>query len=276
MLIVKRSALRYSDVTPRSLWLNRRGFLSAFADAALPPLRKSVFSAPDKLNTWDEVTHYNNYYEFGTRKNQPAELAKNFRTSPWTLSLEGAVKKPRAYNVEELMKLAPLEERVYRHRCVEGWSMVDPWAGYSLSELLRKAEPTPKAKYVAFETMYYPAQMPEGVHAGIQLPYREGLRLDEAMHPLTMLTFGMHGQSLPPQDGAPVRLTVPWKYGFKSAKSLVKISLVEEQPVSVWNLKKPNEYGFYANVSPTVDHARWTQATDGPSRRISPAPDPHV
>lgn len=262
MLISKRPDLLYSDVTPQATYLNRRGFISALGVAAFPKLRNSVFSAKEKPNTWDEVTHYNNYYEFGTRKNQPAELAKNFRTSPWTLSVEGAVKKPRKYSVEDLMMLAPVEERIYRHRCVEGWSMVVPWAGYSLSELLRKVEPTSKAKYVAFETFYDPAQMPEGVHAGIELPYREGLRLDEAMHPLTMLTFGMYGQALPPQDGAPVRLTVPWKYGFKSAKSLVRIALVEEQPRTAWNIKKPNEYGFYANVNPGVDHPRWSQATE--------------
>jgi sulfoxide reductase catalytic subunit YedY len=262
MLILKRPALKYSDVTPEALYLNRRGFLGALGVAAFPKLRNSVFSGKETPNSWEDVTHYNNYYEFGTRKNQPVELAKNFRTDPWTLSVEGEVKKAHKYSTDDLMKLATAEERIYRFRCVEGWSMVVPWAGYSLSELIRRAEPTSKAKYVAFETCYDPAQMPEAVHAGIELPYREGLRLDEAMHPLTMLTFGMYGKPLPPQDGAPVRLIVPWKYGFKSAKSLVKISLVEERPRTAWNIRKANEYGFYANVNPTVDHPRWSQATE--------------
>jgi sulfoxide reductase catalytic subunit YedY len=273
MLIRKPADLRYSEVTPKSLYLNRRGFLigvpaallgarGAFAGDKLPNLAKSPFSTDEKQNSYNDVTHYNNYYEFGTRKDQPADNAKNFKTSPWTVSVEGEVAKSHKYSVDELMHVAPLEERVYRHRCVEAWSIVVPWAGYSLSALLKQVQPTAKAKFVAFESFYDPGQMPLGRYAGIQLPYLEGLRLDEAMHPLTMLTFGMYGETLPPQDGAPVRLTVPWKYGFKSAKSLVKIRLVEKQPPNTWNLQTPQEYGFYSNVNPAVDHPRWSQATE--------------
>ena len=184
------------------------------------------------------------------------------RDSPWTVSVEGEVAKPRKYSIDDLMHVAPLEERIYRHRCVEGWSIVVPWAGYSLSALLKQVEPTAKAKFVAFQTYYDLGQMPRAKYAGIELPYVEGLRIDEAMHPLTMLTLGMYGETLPPQDGAPVRLTVPWKYGFKSAKSLVKIRLVDKQPPSTWNITNAHEYGFYSNVNPAVDHPRWSQATE--------------
>lgn len=271
MLIRTPNDLRYSEVTPRALFLDRRSFLAslpaallareAFA-AKLPGVRPSPFSTTEKPNSFAEASSYNNYYEFGTRKDQPAKLATKFKTDPWTLSVEGQVKKPIKLGHDDLLKVAPLEERIYRHRCVEGWSMIVPWIGYSLSELLKKAEPTEKAKFVAFETYYDTRQMPESSHAGIQLPYVEGLRLDEAMHPLAMLTVGMYGETLPPQNGAPIRLTVPWKYGFKGAKSIVKIKLVDRQPPNTWNLTNPQEYGFYSNVNPNVDHPRWSQATE--------------
>ena len=280
MLIKKAVDIRYSEVTPKALYFNRRKFLAgvpaaflgarellspskrALAGTKLPSLAKSPFSTPEKENSYNDATHYNNYYEFGTGKDEPAEYAKNFKTSPWTVSVEGEVAKPRQYSLDEIMHVAPLEERIYRHRCVEAWSIVVPWAGYSLSALLKQVEPTPKAKFVAFQSYYDLGQMPRARYSGLELPYVEGLRLDEAMHPLTMLTVGMYGETLPPQDGAPVRLTVPWKYGFKSAKSLVKIRLVEKQPPNTWNLQAPNEYGFYSNVNPKVDHPRWSQATE--------------
>ena len=280
MLIKKPVDIGYSEVTPKALYFNRRKFLAgipaaflgarellspsarARAGTKLPDLAKSPLSTSEKENTYNDVTHYNNYYEFGTSKDEPAEYAKNFKTSPWTVSVEGEVAKPRKYSLDDLMRVAPLEERIYRHRCVEGWSIVVPWAGYSLSALLKQVEPTPKAKFVAFQTYYDIGQMPRAKFAGLELPYVEGLRIDEAMHPLTMLTFGMYGETLPPQDGAPVRLTVPWKYGFKSAKSLIKIRLVEKQPPSTWNITNAHEYGFYSNVNPAVDHPRWSQATE--------------
>ena len=283
MLIRKPADIRYSEVTPKALYLNRRNFLAAVGIPAaflgarellspskrveaagdkLPNLAKSPFSTSEKENTYNDVTHYNNFYEFGTGKDEPAGYAKNFKTNPWTLSVEGEVAKPRKYSLDDIMKIAPLEERIYRHRCVEAWSIVVPWAGYSLSALLKQVEPTAKAKFVAFQSYYEPAQMPQSKYAGIQLPYIEGLRMDEAMHPLTMLTVGMYGETLPPQDGAPVRLTVPWKYGFKSAKSLIKIRLVDKQPLNTWNIQAPQEYGFYSNVNPKVDHPRWSQATE--------------
>jgi methionine sulfoxide reductase catalytic subunit len=273
MLIHTGDKHPYSDITPKEVYLNRRTFLAGLSaaflvgdrmDAAtkLSGVSKSSLSTSEKQNTFEGVSRYNNFYEFGTRKTQPVDLAKDFKTSPWTLSVEGLVGKPRKFSLDELMKIAPLEERVYRHRCVEGWSIVVPWIGYSLSSLLKRVEPDSKAKYVAFESFYDPAQMPEAKNARLDFPYLEGLRLDEAMHPLTILTVGMYGETLPPQDGAPIRLTVPWKYGFKGAKSLVKIKLVAQQPPCSWNLKKPTEYGFYANVNPAVDHPRWSQATE--------------
>jgi sulfoxide reductase catalytic subunit YedY len=273
MLIRKPADIRYSEVTPKGLYLNRRAFLAGIpaaflvapqlrAGTKLPNLAKSPLSTSEKENSFADVSSYNNYYEFGTSKDQPAKLAKNFKTNPWTLSVEGEVAKPLKLSLDDILKVAPLEERIYRHRCVEGWSIVVPWAGYSLSELLKKVEPTAKAKFVAFQSYYDLGQMPEARYAGIPLPYIEGLRLDEAMHPLTMLTIGMYGETLPPQDGAPVRLTVPWKYGFKSAKSLIKIRLVDKQPQNTWNISSPQEYGFYSNVNPHVDHPRWSQATE--------------
>jgi sulfoxide reductase catalytic subunit YedY len=275
MLIRKPGDIPYSEVTPKAVYLNRRAFLagvpgalltarSVRAGTKLPNLVKSPLTTTgEKTTPYNDVTSYNNYYEFGTQKDQPAVLAKNFKTSPWTVSVEGDVAKPRKFSMDEIMKLAPLEERIYRHRCVEAWSIVVPWIGYSLSEIVKQAGgPTSKAKYVAFETYYDPKQMPEAVHAGIDLPYVEGLRLDEAMHPLALLCVGIYGETLPPQDGAPVRMVIPWKYGFKSIKSIVKIKLVESQPPTDWNMYAPNEYGFYSNVNPNVDHPRWSQAKE--------------
>jgi len=280
MLNSKSMQIPHSEVTPKSLYINRRNFLagmpaallgayellspSARAQAAsgLGSLAKSSLSTSEKTSSFKDVTTYNNFYEFGTSKEQPAQLAKNFKTSTWVVSVEGEAAKPRKFSLEEILKLAPLEERIYRHRCVEGWSIVVPWVGYSLSALLKHVEPTSKAKFVSFESYYDLKQMPEAKHAGIQLPYVEGLRLDEALHPLALLCVGMYGEPLPPQDGAPVRLVVPWKYGFKSIKSLVKIKLVGSQPPSTWNITNAHEYGFYSNVNPQVDHPRWSQASE--------------
>jgi sulfoxide reductase catalytic subunit YedY len=250
--------------------LNRRRFLGAVAGlaaarsafAAKLAAAKSRYSTTEAVTPVGDVTHYNNFYEFGTQKTQPADLAKNFKTVPWTVSVEGEASKRRVYSLEEILKLAPLEERIYRHRCVEGWSIVVPWIGFPLNVLLKQAEPTPNARYVAFQSYYDPKQMPEGRYAGIELPYVEGLRLDEAMHPLAILCVGMYGESLPNQDGAPIRLVVPWKYGFKSIKSIVKIRLVKDQPPTTWNIANAHEYGFYSNVNPAVDHPRWSQASE--------------
>jgi sulfoxide reductase catalytic subunit YedY len=262
----------YSQITPKSLYLSRRALLAgiplafagsrALAGTKLEGVKKSQYSVDEKQTPYEVTTKYNNFYEFGTKKDQPSKLAQKFKTSPWTLSVEGEVGKKAKYDINDIMKLAPLEERVYRHRCVEAWSIVVPWIGYSLSEIIKRAEPGPKAKYVAFESFYDPGQMPEARFSGLQLPYVEGLRLDEAMHPLTLVSVGMYGETLPNQDGAPARLTVPWKYGYKSIKSIVKIKLVEKQPACTWNLMQPGEYGFFSNVNPDVDHPRWSQATE--------------
>jgi len=278
MLIKKPADILNSEITPKRIYMNRRNFLAgapaaflgarellspsarALAGTKLPNLQKSNYSAGEKQNTYQQVSTYNNYYEFGTDKSEPAEYAKNFKTAPWTVSVEGACNKPRKFTIEEILALAPLEERVYRHRCVEAWSIVVPWVGYSLSALLNKVEPTSKAKYVAFETFFDPRQMPHA--AGLPFPYVEGLRLDEAMHPLALLCTGMFGETLPPQDGAPVRMILPWKYGFKSIKSIVKIRLVGSQPPTSWNLANPPEYGFYSNVNPHVDNPRYSQASE--------------
>lgn len=236
-----------------------------FAGSKLNFKRNAKFSTDEKITPENDVTHYNNFYEFGTGKGDPAKEAQNFKTSPWSVNVEGEVKNKRSFSVDEIMKLAPQEERIYRHRCVEGWSIVVPWIGFSLNTLLKQMEPTSKAKYVAFETLNDPKQMPgqRGFFGGgLEWPYVEGLRMDEAMHPLTLLCFGMYGESLPNQDGAPIRLVVPWKYGYKSIKSIVKIKFVENQPPTTWNREAPNEYGFYSNVNPNVDHPRWSQATE--------------
>src|SRR6202045_2505971 len=221
-----------------------------YAAAKFPNLAKSPFSTTEKQNTLEEVSHYNNFYEFGIDKDQPAKNAQKFRTSPWSVSVEGEVKTKRKFTMDEILKLAPLEERIYRHRCVEGWSIVVPWIGFSFSTIAKLVEPTSKAQFVAFESYYEPKQMPLGVSAGIPLPYVEGLRLDEAMNPLALLCVGMYGATLPNQDGAPVRMVIPWKYGFKSAKSLVKIRFVQSQPPTTWNIANAHEYGFYSNVNP--------------------------
>ncbi len=272
MLIRKSGDLRSSEITPKSVYVNRRQFLAA-APAAFLAVRaargatklavaaKSPFSTSEPVTSPNVVTRYNNFYEFGTDKSEPSRNAQNFRTSPWMVSVEGNCAKPRKFAMEEILKLAPLEERIYRHRCVEGWSIVVPWIGFSLNTLLRQVEPTAKAKFVAFESYWDTKQMPLAteMRAGIQFPYVEGLRLDEAMHPLALLAVGMYGETLPPQDGAPVRMVVPWKYGFKSIKSLVKIKLVGSMPPTTWNMSNSHEYGFYSNVNPNVDHPRWSQ-----------------
>ncbi|WP_255213727.1 protein-methionine-sulfoxide reductase catalytic subunit MsrP, partial [Burkholderia pseudomallei] len=223
------------------------------------------FVVPEKVTSFKDITTYNNFYEFGTDKSDPARRAGTLRPHPWRVSVEGEVRNPKVYDIDALLKLAPLEERVYRLRCVEGWSMVIPWIGFPLAELIKRVEPTANAKYVQFVTLADPSQMP-GLSAPIlDWPYSEGLRMDEAMNPLTLLTIGVYGQVLPNQNGAPVRVIVPWKYGFKSAKSIVKIRFVDRQPPTSWNTYAPNEYGFYSNVNPNVDHPRWSQATE---RRI--------
>jgi methionine sulfoxide reductase catalytic subunit len=286
MLIRKAPDLTYADVTPRSVYLDRRKFLlemgivgaaaiagkslfelasplqAAFAAAKFTGLAKSPFSTTEKQNSFQDVTHYNNYYEFGTDKADPAKYAQNFKTSPWTVSVEGEVKTPRKFTMDEILKLAPLEERIYRHRCVERWSIVVPWIGYSFSTIAKLVEPTAKARYVAFETFYDPRQMPQAKYGGIDFPYVEGLRLDEAMNPLALLCVGMYGDNLANQDGAPVRMILPWKYGYKSIKSLIKIRFQEKEPPTTWNRYSADEYGFYSNVNPNVDHPRWSQAKE--------------
>src|SRR5580704_1401472 len=241
-------------------WIALAGGKPAAAPVKLAGLMKWPGSTTETLTPIEKTTDYNNYYEFGTDKDEPAKYAAHFQTSPWTVSVEGEVAKPRKFTMDEIMKLAPLEERIYRHRCVEAWSIVVPWIGYPFSALAKLVEPTANAKYVAFQSYYDVKQMPEGPMAGIELPYVEGLRIDEAMNPLTLLTVGMYGETLPNQDGAPVRMVIPWKYGFKSIKSLVKIRFVKDQPPTTWNISNPREYGFYSNVNPTVDHPRWSQA----------------
>ena len=281
-----------SDITPRAVFESRRALLQQLAAGAagltlagwaardaraqmkgpgvLPalacvPSTLSGAQTMDKPTSYKDATTYNNFYEFGTDKSDPARNAHTLKTRPWTVEVEGLVKKPGRYGLEDLMKWGAMEERIYRLRCVEGWSMVIPWVGYSLAELIRRVEPQPGAKFVEFVTLADRATMP-GVRGGVlDWPYVEGLRLDEAMHPLTLLAFGMYGEVLPNQNGAPLRLVVPWKYGFKSAKSLVKIRFVDRQPVSSWEKAAPQEYGFYSNVNPAVDHPRWSQATE---RRI--------
>ncbi|HVP45555.1 MAG TPA: protein-methionine-sulfoxide reductase catalytic subunit MsrP [Bryobacteraceae bacterium] len=275
MLIKRAPDIPYSEITPKHLYLNRRSFLAglplagaalaagnARAEAKLEGVTKSPFSTTEKVTPYSDVTHYNNYYEFGTAKNQPASLAQKLKTSPWTVKVEGEVSKPQVLDIDAIMKMAPLEERIYRHRCVEAWSIVVPWIGFPLNALIKKVEPTEKAKFVAFQTVLDRGIMLSEGAAGIQLPYVEGLRMDEAMHPLAILCVGMYGEELPKQDGAPVRLVVPWKYGFKSIKSIVKIKFVEKQPPATWNITNAREYGFYSNVNPEVDHPRWSQASE--------------
>ena len=258
-------------VTPKQVYLNRRRFLAAaaaglpltgLAGAKLTGARTGYTAGEEKITPYDVVTGYNNFYEFGTGKEQPARLARDFRTSPWTLRIEGEVARPKTLDLDAILKLAPLEERVYRHRCVEGWSLVVPWIGFPLSALLKQIEPTGKAKYVAFESFYDSKQMWSPLRAGIPFPYVEGLRLDEAMHPLTLLAVGLYGETLPNQNGAPLRLVTPWKYGFKNIKSIVRIRLTANQPPATWNSYWPQAYGFFSNVNPHRDHPNHSQQTE--------------
>ena len=277
-----------SDITSQAIFENRRNLIKAaaagsFGMALAPWFSRQAFAAnPEKLSAvlnqayaskegltpYKYVTTYNNFYEFGTDKADPAEYAHTLQTRPWTISIEGLVKKPASLDIDALLKLAPMEERIYRMRCVEGWSMVIPWDGYSLSKLINKVEPLGSAKYVEFISLADQKQMPGLKSKIIDWPYREGLRMDEAMNPLTLLTFGLYGEVLPKQNGAPVRIVVPWKYGFKSAKSIVKVRFTEEMPKTSWSQFDAREYGFYSNVNPQVDHPRWSQAME---RRIGDA-----
>ena len=251
-------------------WAARDALASTTAPGKLPPLpgaRSAVAGAVtmEKLTAYKDASTYNNFYEFGTDKSDPARNAHTLKTRPWTVAVEGEVRKPGTFDIESLLKLAPMEERIYRLRCVEGWSMVIPWVGWSLSELIKRVEPTGNAKFVQFVTLADASQMPGLRSSVLEWPYVEGLRMDEAQHPLTLMAFGMYGEVLPNQNGAPLRLVVPWKYGFKSSKSIVRIRFTEKQPGTSWVTAAPHEYGFYSNVNPKVDHARWSQATE---RRI--------
>jgi methionine sulfoxide reductase catalytic subunit len=279
MLIRNAPVLPGSEITPKQLYLSRRQFIAgasgAIFAAAAPGLAsaaplsavKSPLSTAEPLTSREDATSYNNFYEFGTDKSDPAAYAGKLTTTPWTVKIDGLVAKPADYALEDLIKPNALEERIYRMRCVEGWSMVIPWVGIPLAEVLKRIEPQGSAKFVAFETLQRPSEMPgqDAFFPALEWPYVEGLRLDEAMHPLTILAVGMYGETLPNQNGAPIRLVVPWKYGFKGIKSIVRISLVESQPPTSWNKQNPQEYGFYSNVNPEVDHPRWSQATE---RRI--------
>jgi methionine sulfoxide reductase catalytic subunit len=289
MLIKHPSDIRSSEITDKKVYLNRRGFMQAAAGTAvaaagvfgtartlfaaqpaphgqkLPNVQPSKFSTDERKNSWEQITTYNNYYEFGIDKDSPAVMARKFKTSPWTVKLDGECANKGDYHLEDILKGQTLEDRVYRHRCVEAWSMVIPWVGFPLADVIKKAAPTSKAKFVEFTTLYDPTQMPGQRQPVLEWPYVEGLRMDEAMHPLTILAVGLYGEVIPNQDGAPIRLVIPWKYGFKSIKSIVKIRFVEKQPLNTWQLSAPTEYGFYSNVNPNVDHPRWSQATE---RRI--------
>ena len=280
MLIRKKPDILSSEITPKELYLNRRRFLQgAAAGAAMlampgvgsklladnPPQKlqfsKWPQSTTEKQTPFNDITHYNNFYEFGVEKTDPAAHAGSLRTRPWTIKIEGLVNKSKTIDIDDILK-NPLEERVYRHRCVEAWSMVIPWVGFPLSTLLKQVEANSKAKFVEFTTLWDPKQMPGENSSVLDWPYVEGLRLDEAMHPLTIVAVGLYGQVLPNQDGAPIRLVIPWKYGFKGIKSIVKIKFVEKQPVNTWNRSAPSEYGFYSNVNPNRDHPRWSQKTE--------------
>jgi sulfoxide reductase catalytic subunit YedY len=277
----RQSEIAPSEITPRAVYLRRRDFIAGAASAGLigtmAPLTsalatslqfgKSALSTSEPTTPRKDVTSYNNFYEFGADKDDPVRNAHTLTTKPWTVKVDGLVGKAGDYAFEDLIRNAALEERIYRMRCVEGWSMVIPWVGVPLADILKRIEPQGSAKYVAFETLVRPDEMPgqRGFFQPLPWPYVEGLRLDEAMHPLTILAVGLYGETLPNQNGAPIRLVVPWKYGFKSIKSIVRISLTEQQPPISWNLQNPREYGFYSNVNPQVDHPRWSQATE---RRI--------
>ncbi len=286
---IKIDQPKSSEITSKSLYMDRRRFLAAaagFGAAALSADKIAELFSPsthahagtklnatpsaistmgEKLTPFQDITHYNNFYEMSTDKEGPAKLADRFHPLPWTVQIDGLVNKPQTLDYDSLLKLAPLEERVYRHRCVEGWSMVIPWTGFPLKVLLDRVEPAPKAKFVAFTSVLRPSELPGQKRDVLDWPYREGLRLDEAMNPLTLFTVGLYGETLPNQDGAPVRVVVPWKYGFKSAKSIVKITLTDKMPPTSWNEASAREYGFYSNVNPHVDHPRWSQAKE---RRI--------
>jgi len=261
--------LGWSDVTPRGIWMNRRSLLLGAGALALagPAAAKlvtvpSAFSTDEPPTSLEDITSYNNFYEFGFDKEDPARYAGAMTTDPWSVTIDGLVDKPGTYDLADLTKDVTLEERIYRFRCVEAWSMVVPWIGFELSHVLNRVGVQPGAKFVAFETLVRPDEMPGQKTGSIDWPYREGLRLDEAMHPLTILATGLYGEPMPNQNGAPIRLVVPWKYGFKSIKSIVKISLVAERPLTTWNMLQPSEYGFYSNVNPEVDHPRWSQASE--------------
>jgi methionine sulfoxide reductase catalytic subunit len=289
MLIKKPADILSSEITSKGVYLNRRKFLTGTAiagaavlagqvlhDLASPStifamnakingIQSSPFSTSENITSFKDVTNYNNYYEFSTDKYQPASLAKDFKTRPWTVTIDGLVNKNQVLDLDTIIKMAAPEERIYRHRCVEGWSIVVPWVGFSLSKLINRAEPLGKAKFVEFTTINDPSQMPGMRVPVLDWPYVEGLRIDEAMHPLALLCFGMYGEALPNQDGAPLRIVVPWKYGFKSAKAIVRVRFTDTQPINTWSKAAPNDYGFYSNVNPSVDHPRWSQAKE---RRI--------
>ncbi len=286
MLIRDSSDIASSEITPKETFLSRRTFLAGAglagaaaltgvalrnladpaitvsANAKIEGIQKSSFSTNEQQTPYNDVSHYNNFYEFSTDKYEPADLAKNLKTRPWTVVIDGEVKKKLVLDVDAITKMASPEERIYRHRCVEGWSIVVPWVGYSLNNLIKRCDPTSKAKYVEFTTLLDPKQMPGQRINVLKWPYVEGLRMDEAMHPLALLCFGMYGEVLPNQDGAPLRVVLPWKYGFKSAKSIVRIRFTRDQPYNTWQQSAPAEYGFYANVNPNVDHPRWSQAKE--------------
>jgi sulfoxide reductase catalytic subunit YedY len=281
MIIKKPDDIRSSEITPEHTYVNRREFLraagligvagaavstAALAGRALPPLEGAQGpQSKDELTPFEDVTTYNNFYEFGTDKSDPAENAKGFKTKPWSVRVEGLVSKPATYNLEDLIKPHKLEERVYRMRCVEAWSMVIPWLGFPMADLIKRVQPLASAKYIEFQTLLDPKQMPGQRSNVLPWPYTEGLRLDEAMHPLAIFSVGLYGKMLLPQNGAPLRTVIPWKYGFKATKSIVRIRFTETQPRTAWNEAAPNEYGFFANVNPEVDHPRWSQARE---RRI--------
>jgi len=291
MLIKKSADIKSSEITDQKVYLNRRLFMRGavlagsvtatgllyrklnpppaiveerpkIAGLVKPPTDEAIqggFKVNEPLTSFEDITNYNNFYEFSTEKRSVAEEARGFVTRPWAVEVGGLAGKPKVFDLDDLLTLAPQEERIYRHRCVEGWSMVIPWAGFPLAALLKQVEPLSSARYAAFQTLLDPKRMPNQNTSVLDWPYVEGLRLDEAMNPLAILATGMYGQTMPPQDGAPIRLVVPWKYGFKSIKSIVKIMLVADQPPTTWNIQSPNEYGFYSNVNPNVDHPRWSQ-----------------
>ena len=288
MLIKEPSDIASSEITPKRVYMNRRAFMAGAAAlgaaavgahflgeihdptqvaqaATLNVSKKSQFSTTEKLTPKNDIENYNNYYEFSTDKYEPAKLAQALQTRPWTVEVGGLVKNKKTFDIDSLLKNFQQEERIYRHRCVEGWSMVIPWAGFSLADFIKQVEPLGKAKYVKFTTKHDPKQMPGQRYGVLDWPYVEGLRLDEAMNPLVILATGLYGEELPKQDGAPIRLVVPWKYGFKSIKSIVKIEFVDSQPTTTWSAAAPSEYGFYSNVNPNVDHPRWSQKKE---RRI--------